>query len=198
MTRMHVSANSDVPPPEQWGGLMEAAQAGDGDAYRRLLRALLPYLRGYARRHLRDSAAAEDLVQDILLTLHRVRHTYDPARPLQPWLSVIARHRLIDAYRALRRAPLAVEDMEMGIETFVDSEAYRKQGQLGEAAALRRLIDELPERQRRAIELLKMEERSLKEVSVITGMSTTALKVTTHRALKALRRRMRKEPGSNE
>jgi len=45
----------------------------------------------------------------------------------------------------------------------------------------------LPPGQRQALELLKLKEMSLKEASAATGLSITALKVATHRALKSLR-----------
>ena len=60
--------------------LMAAAQDGDKRAYATLLQAVTPYLRAQARRYLRNPHDVEDVVQDILLTLHRVRQTYDPTR----------------------------------------------------------------------------------------------------------------------
>ncbi len=67
---------------EEWGRLMGAAQAGDGAAYAHLLREILPYIRAIVRRHHAAPDRQEDVVQDVLLTIHRVRHTYDPARPV--------------------------------------------------------------------------------------------------------------------
>ena len=183
--------SSRVPPDaltrEDWGSWMAAAQAGDQAAYRRLLDALLPYLRAYAYRHLRRGDAAEDLVQETLLTVHRIRHTYDPARPFLPWLAVIAKRRLIDNLRRNRVFPEAIEDLGLALETFRDPEANRDVEQLDHADALRHAMAELPERQRRVIQLLKIEEKSLKEAAALTGMSIAALKTTTHRAMKALR-----------
>lgn len=178
---------ASLPNREDWPRLMAEAQAGDQASYRRLLEALLPYLRAYARRHLRGGDAAEDLVQDILLTLHRIRQTYDPARPFLPWLSVIAKRRLIDALRRRKVVPAAAEDLGLDLETFADPGANNQAESNSEADRLRQAIAELPEGQRRAVELLKLEEKSLKEVSAITGMSVPALKTATHRALKALR-----------
>lgn len=176
--------------PEEWRAWMAAAQAGDQAAYRRLLAALLPYLRGFARRHLRDAAAAEDLVQDVLLTVHRIRHTYDPARPFLPWLATIARRRLVDQFRRHSRQPVAAEDIGFDLETYADDAANDQATQSVDAERLRQALGSLPDKQRRAVELLKLEEKSLKEVSVLTGMSVAALKTTTHRALKVLRLRL--------
>jgi len=176
-----------LPDREDWGRLMAEAQAGNQTAYQRLLNALLPYLRAYARRHLRGGDAAEDLVQDVFLTLHRIRQTYDPARPFLPWLSVIAKRRLIDALRRQKLVPAAADDIGLDLETFADPAANNQVERNSEAGRLRQAIAELPDGQRRAVELLKLEEKSLKEASEITGMSVPALKTATHRALKVLR-----------
>src|SRR5437879_12736987 len=63
-----------------WSIYMARAQAGDRDAYRRLLEDVAPYLRSIAARHFRNSGDIEDAVQEVLLTVHAVRHTYDPAQ----------------------------------------------------------------------------------------------------------------------
>src|SRR5262245_49037090 len=63
--------------------LMQAAQAGDAQAYVRLLKEITPRLRQIVRRQRFFVSAEdiEDLVQDILLSLHAVRASYDPRRP---------------------------------------------------------------------------------------------------------------------
>lgn len=175
---------------QDWGAWMAAAQTGDQAAYQRLLRDLLPYLRIYARRHLRQADAAEDLVQEVLLTVHRIRHTYDPARPFLPWLSTIAKRRLVDSLRRRRIFPQAVEDLGLQLETFADPEANKEVAQRDQADVLRHAMAHLPEQQQRVIQLLKIEEKSLKEAATITGMSIASLKTTTHRAMKALRARL--------
>jgi len=90
-------------PDGQWEGWMAAAQAGDARAYDQVLRAVLPLLRGIAHRRIRNPAEAEDAVQDALLTIHQLRHAYDPARPLRPWLVAIAERRAVGQRRPLRR-----------------------------------------------------------------------------------------------
>jgi RNA polymerase sigma-70 factor (ECF subfamily) len=57
-----------------WSMLMARAQGGDRDAYRRLLGEITPCLRTLAARRHRDVSDAEDAVQDILLTVHAIRH----------------------------------------------------------------------------------------------------------------------------
>jgi hypothetical protein len=67
--------------------LMARAQAGEREAYRRLLEDVTPFIRALAARRLHDASEVEDAVQDVLLTVHTIRHTYDPARPFAPWLA---------------------------------------------------------------------------------------------------------------
>jgi hypothetical protein len=85
--------------------LMKAAQAGDQDAYVQLLLEVTPRLRRIVLRNrgFLSTEDIEDLVQDILLSLHAVRATYDPRRPFMPWLLAIVRNRLADGARRYAR-----------------------------------------------------------------------------------------------
>jgi RNA polymerase sigma-70 factor (ECF subfamily) len=178
-------AGEDDPKWREW---MRAAQAGDGDAYARLLREIVPLIRGRVRRELGGRAAAdvEDVVQDVLLSLHRVRQTYDPGRPFLPWVLAIARHRVADALRRRYRTEAGETAVGRNDETF-SQPAANKESAGPDAAALRRAVAALPDSQRRAVELVKLGEMSLKEASAASGMSVAALKVATHRAIRTLR-----------
>jgi RNA polymerase sigma-70 factor (ECF subfamily) len=177
-----------------WASLMRTAQEGDSAAYNRLLREIAPAIRRIVGNRMPNSADAEDVVQDVLLSVHSVRHTYDPERPFLPWLMAITRHRVMDRLRRIgRRAAHEVVVDELP-ETFSRDEANTPENALAGGAALERAIAELPPGQRQAIELLKLKEMSLKEAAAATGMSVSALKVATHRAIKALKLALRKEP----
>ena len=80
---------------------MARAQQGDSNAYVTLLRAITPRVRQLvrAKRGFLGESDVEDVVQEVLLSIHAVRATYDPGRPLMPWLWAIVRHRLADAGR---------------------------------------------------------------------------------------------------
>lgn len=168
--------------------LMAKAQGGDEAAYRRLLREIAPLLRSLCRQGLRNAADAEDALQDILLTLHRVRHTYDPARPFLPWLFAVGRRRIIDSQRRLARHRQRHVELS-GEETFGAAEA-NSEGMDMDFRALHVAIQALPPAQRRAIEMLKLKELSLKEATAASGMSIPSLKVATHRGLKSLREKL--------
>lgn len=172
--------------------LMRAAQAGDAEAYRALLAAITPRIRRVvrARRAFLGAADVEDLVQDVLLSLHAVRVTYDPARPFMPWLLAIVRHRLADAARhhTRRTREVVVEDLDV---TFAAVAPNTEDEGAGDVEALTHAIQALPAGQRQAIEMLKLKELSLKEAAASTGSSVGALKVATHRAMASLRRLLR-------
>jgi RNA polymerase sigma factor (sigma-70 family) len=176
------------PVEDQLGRLMGAAQQGDAAAYRELLRSVTPRIRRLVFRQGAFSAAedAEDVVQDILLSLHAVRRTYDPRRPFMPWLLAIARNRLADAARRYRRTGAREVLVDNPDVTFADPAANRREDD--DLEALNQALRSLPAGQRRAIELLKLEGFSLREAAGMTGMSIGALKVATHRAIAALRK----------
>lgn len=177
----------------EWRRLMAAAQDGDGASYRRLLAELAPVLRRVVVRRWRGTAEdAEDVLQDVLLSIHAVRHTYDPARPLMPWLMAIVHHRVADAARrsGRRAGEFAVANLE---ETFGEVAANSQWESPADGDALRKAVSGLPAGQRRAIEMLKLKEMSLKQASAASGMSVAALKVAVHRAVKSLRAVMRKD-----
>jgi RNA polymerase sigma-70 factor, ECF subfamily len=169
-----------------WSALMARAQDGDGLAYRRLLEEVTPYLRSLAARHRGLSGETEDTVQDILLTLHAARHSYDVSRPFGPWLLAIARRRIADRLRRLGRRAAAETSLEPKHET-ISAPGANLYTLLSGRRGLREAIDRLPFGQRQAVLLLKLRGLSLKEAALESGMSTAALKAASHRGLKALR-----------
>lgn len=169
-----------------WSELMAHAQDGDGKAYARLLGDIAPYLRSLAAARLDRATDVEDAVQDVLLTIHRLRHTYDPKRPFGPWLVTIAKRRIVDRFRQASRWKSRETPLMPVHETFSADQA-NKYEESADREVLRKAVDGLPPGQRDAIRLLKLEEMSLKEASAATGMSISALKVATHRAMKNLR-----------
>jgi RNA polymerase sigma-70 factor, ECF subfamily len=166
---------------------MAAAQDGDRRAYEKLLREVTPFVRALARRQCRNPADVEEMVQDTLLTVHRVRHTYDPHRPFSPWLAAIASRRIIDILRRrLRTARYELAD-EQPYETFAAVTSNSDLEAVHSAEEINNLLACLPPRQRLALEALKLREMSLIEAAAVSGQSVGALKVNVHRALKALR-----------
>lgn len=173
---------------ERWRDLMRAAQDGDKSAYSHLLAELLPVVRSAVRRKWRNANDVEDIVQDILLSIHVVRHTYDPGRPFGPWLSTITARRIADAAR--RGASRSANETTVDVmpETSSQDEAKSDHDVLDDQGEVARALAGLSPPQRQAVELMKLQGLSLEEASEVTGKSVTALKVTVHRAMKVMRR----------
>jgi RNA polymerase sigma-70 factor (ECF subfamily) len=168
---------------------MAAAQAGDRAAYEALLRDCVPLIKVVAVRQGVAADHIDDVVQDVLLTIHRARQTYDPARSFTGWLRTIAERRAIDLLRRTGRQRAREIHSPLAFESYAEETADPSRT-AGDAASSRRVNEALamlPERQREAVQVLVLEERSLAEAAIATRRSKGAMKVNLHRALKALR-----------
>lgn len=163
----------------QYRDWMLAGLAGDAGAYRRLLAALTGHLRAYYARRVGPDAA-EDLVQESLIAMHRSRATYDPAQPFTAWVYGIARYKLIDSYRReKRRAQVPLDEApDLFAEDSTEAALARRD--------VKKLLAKLPEERRKLVEAIKLEGASVEETAQATGLSPSAVKVTVHRAVKTL------------
>lgn len=176
--------DNGLAPRDAWPALMAQAQTGDRNAYTQLLRAIVPVIRAIVRKQITDSVLVDDVIQDVLLTVHRVRHTYDPACPFLPWLMAIAQARTVDALRKRGRHWQRETDEErVADDVYADTtDHHEKEEQL----AL--ILDQLPARQRQIVEHIHLQEMSLAEAAVRNNLSVAAVKSLLHRALTNLRR----------
>ncbi len=158
--------------------LMRLSQQGDRQAYTVLLTEVKLWLERYFRRRVAP-AQLDDLVQEVLLALHRKRASWDPSRAFLPWLAAIARYRWVDHLRkAYRREEAALEDHDAAEDSGEEAVLAR--------LSLDRLLVRISARQAEAIELVKVEGLSIREASARTGQSESAVKVNIHRGLKKL------------
>ena len=174
---------------------MAAAQGGDRAAYETVLRECVPVVRRIARAQGADANVLDDVVQDVLITLHGARATFDPSRSFVAWLTAITQRRTIDILRKQGRravrevyAPLAAETHAAEGDPESDASAS------SDARELRAAVAGLPEGQREAVLALALQENSIEDVSKSTGRTKSALKVNLHRAIKTLRVRFGVEP----
>jgi RNA polymerase sigma-70 factor (ECF subfamily) len=169
--------------------LMVRGLAGDSAAYSALLKRLAESLRAYYRRRLfQRQHEAEDLVQDVLTAIHVKRATFDPSQRLTGWVYAIAQYKLIDYLRRARRRGVAVP-IEDEAELFFES------GDAAASADVETLLAHLPEKQRDAIRLVKLEELSVREAAEKAGISESDVKVSVHRGLKKLSKIVREGEG---
>ncbi|GIX38488.1 MAG: RNA polymerase sigma factor [Silanimonas sp.] len=174
------------------GLLFRAGRAGDERRYAEALRRCAELLRRFAAGKLQRMAPSllgdtEDVVQECLLALHLKAHTYDADQPFEPWLYAIARYKLIDLVR--RRQP----GRELSFDLLAETQDFADPADAAEPAAradLDVLLAYLPDKQRRPIELVKLEGRSVADAATATGLSVSAVKVGIHRGLKSLAKRL--------
>lgn len=169
---------------EQWAVLMRAATAGDETAYRTFLKSVTPAIRTMARRSLAryglSANDAEDVVQDTLLAIHLKRQTWDSDRPIGPWISAIARNKFIDQMRRRgHRIEVPVEDMAEILAAEEPSAGL-------DGHDINRMLESLNEKQRNVVRALAVEGASVRQTAERLNMTEGAIRVTLHRAVKAL------------
>lgn len=167
--------------------LMRQALAGDQRAYATLLQQTSRLLRPFLVRRLSFVSEVDDLIQEILLSIHKARHTYDGNRPYKPWAYAIAKFRLQDFLRAhysdqLRHA-IDFDELEESLPETVTESEFSYESIRGE-------VKKLPEKQATILQLMHQEGLTAKEVAEKLGMNESAVKVAAHRAYKVLRKKL--------
>lgn len=165
--------------------LMQHTQNGDKEAYKKLLSACLPIIRHIVNQKITDKTQAEDVVQEVLISLHQAKHTYDPKQPFKPWLYAIARFRTIDALRKIYTAKNNIFSEDLHTELIDYKKNVTEQAENNELIS--KMLGELPEKQRNILLLMKVEGLTAAEVALKMDMSVSAVKVSAHRAMKNLK-----------
>jgi RNA polymerase sigma-70 factor, ECF subfamily len=143
--------------------LMKRSLNGDKHAYAEILQETSRFLKPFLAKRLSFTNEVDDLLQEILISIHKARHTYDGNRPYKPWVYAIARFRLQD---------------ENVTESAISYEYIS-----GE-------VEKLPEKQATILRLMHQEGYTAKEVAEKIGMNESAVKVAAHRAYKILREKL--------
>jgi RNA polymerase sigma-70 factor (ECF subfamily) len=180
----------------QYSEWMQAAQSGDTDAYRQLLNAIQPKVRAIVRSKIQDRAAADDVVQNALLSIHRGRATYRPERPFGPWMRAVVRNSIIDHFRERKRR--GDREAELPVEEWADQNESRSPEGDALAPELVAALSALPEGQREAVVLIQVEGLSVAEAALKADVSPGALKVRAHRGYRALRKMLEADRAGGE
>ena len=167
--------------------LMRVALAGDQRAYAEALQETARLLRPYLSKRLNNKTEIEDVLQEILISIHKSRHTYDGMRPYAPWVFAIAKFRLQDHLRAhyadhLRYATELTEAENIPVSDVTESPFTYE--------FIKEEIYQLPGKQAMILHLLHSEGYTAKEVAAKIGMKESAVKVAAHRAYNVLRKKL--------
>jgi RNA polymerase sigma-70 factor, ECF subfamily len=170
-----------------WRELAGNAQKGDATAYRTLLSDLIPIIRRTVIKSLPNPQNADDVVQEVLLSIHKALHTYDPKRPFMPWVHSIIQFRKIDY---LRQHYAHHDNVKISLDDPDTPDYLVISGHNGTTKDVETAFATLPDQQKKVVELMKIKGYSAEEVSKKTGLSISAVKVTAHRALQKIKERL--------
>ena len=195
------------PEPPRGQQLMLAFQAGDESAFDDLVREQAASVKHFLFRYLRDQHRAEDLTQEVFIRVFRSRDRYVPSASFRTWLFTIATRLALNEIRGVRRrrrvfsevdASADGEDRQAPWESAPDArepspESKVEEAELDEVLSL--WIDELPENQRAAVLLSRMQEMPYKEIASTLDVSVMAVKSLLMRARETLRQRLERYRG---
>jgi RNA polymerase sigma-70 factor (ECF subfamily) len=175
--------------------LMERYCDGDAAAFQELYRLVAPRILSYFLRMARERAMAEDLLQMTFLKIHRARSAYVRGADPMPWIYAIAHRTFLDEARKRQRARVTLSpdgDHMPEPAARIDGQAADTHDEPRHDSELTRAaldaLAQLPEKQREAVVLTKLDGKSIAEAAAITGTTPGAMKVRAHRGYEALRK----------
>lgn len=179
--------NSDISDTKSlWREWAVKAQQGDKNAYGLLLRDIAPYIRNVVAPGLANQDWADDITQDVLLSVHKSLKTYDGSCDFTPWLHAVINFRKHDFLRSHYRLQKRKEQVEAQAET---TRAYVTDTmRTGELRDMEKALDMLPDKQRRIFTLVKIKGYTSREAANRMDMSVSAVKISVHRATKRLQK----------
>lgn len=179
--------------------LLEAAQAGDIDAYEELQILLEPDIRRFVKRKIYDPYTVDDVIQEIFLAFYQNMHRIDPVENLRPYIFRIARNKCYDDLRKLERnhnVSLDDEPVRMRV-SFTEASNQPKPDDLTHWMLLHMEVQEaiaqLPDNQREALALYSEEQMTYAEIADIMDCSIGTVKSRLYYAKKNLRGLMNPE-----
>ncbi len=161
-----------------------AGVAGDQYSYAKFLQSITPLITRIVAKKI-PAADVEDVVQEILISIHKARHTYDGQRPVMPWITSITLFRITDHlrkyYLQMRNKTVDISDLE---EILPD---VTQEG--GANEYIDELLEDVPENHKRILTLMHMEGYTAKEIGKQMDMNESAVKVAAHRAIKRIKKK---------
>ena len=171
---------------KQWSDLAQKAQGGDVRAYHQLLKDLMPFIRAVVAPALANEDMVDDLMQNVLMSVHKALPTYAPDRPFKPWLLSIIKFRKADLLRQYYRE---AQRESVSLDALPDNNALHvtKPHRAGEYKDIEAALNRLSDKQRTVFTMMRIEGFTAKEVALKMDMSVSGVKVSVHRTLQKLK-----------
>jgi RNA polymerase sigma-70 factor (ECF subfamily) len=168
---------------------MEAYLEGRIEAFDALYGALAARVRRFQLSLCRDASLADDLTQETFLQMHRSRRTYEPGRPVTPWVFAIARHVYLMNRRATTRRLRFEETVSADARSndMIHDDAQA----LADADRVRRALRDVPADQRQALLMHHVHGWSFAEIAARLGIRVNAAKTRAFRGVRRMRGHLR-------
>ena len=178
--------------------LIKAVLAGDNSSFEVLIVRYQPRVFGTARKYARRESDVEDIVQEVFIKAFTKLSTFRGDSPFEHWLMRLAVRTCYDFLREHQRNrehPISeiTEEESNWLERFATGDVQDDTHSAAAArAVIHRLLEHLSPQSRLIIQLLEIEEKSLKEIAQLTGWSIPMIKVRAFRARAAMRKTLEK------
>lgn len=144
----------------------------------------------YALRFVKDSEAAEDVVQDVMYKLWQKRQEVDGIENLEAWMMVLTRNRSLDILRKVKDNQVNIDEAYTISDNNPIADKQMENADL--MSQLTTCINQLPEKQRSVFHLREIEQMSYDEICQMTGYNLDDVKVSLFRARKHIQRMLSK------
>ena len=174
-----------------------AVLQGDVAGFETLVRKHQPRVFATVRRYARRESEVEDIVQDVFVKAFQKLDTYRSEAPFEHWLMRLTVRTCYDALRAHQRSrELSFADLtdkeNRWLERFATNPSAADESAAAAKARVQRLLQQLSPASQLIINLLEIEERSVKEIAQLTGWSVPLVKVRAFRARAEMRKWLKK------
>lgn len=156
--------------------LMNKAQNGDEASYAELLQGLSSFLKNYLRKRIFVQNEIEEVVQEILMAVHKSLHTYDVEKSFMGWFLAIAEYKIVDYIRSIKK-----HSKNLDLDAISDFLALTNSN-LDLKIDIEKAMDSLNVKEKNVLVLLKIEGQSINEVAKQMNLSEANVKVIAHRA----------------
>ena len=180
--------------PFDLAGCLDRVRQRDQQAARELVEHLHPLVIRIARSHLPRRVSEEDLAQEIFLKMFTRLDQYQGAVPFTHWVSRIAVTTCIDHLRAQKRRPelrwadLSERETDVLDSAITNENDVAPDDALAARELVQKLLDQLKPEDRLVIQYLDLEQKTIAEISALTGWNPTLVKVRAFRARRKLQR----------
>jgi RNA polymerase sigma-70 factor (ECF subfamily) len=180
--------------------MMLRVKAGDDSAFDYLVQKYRRAMINFMYRMAHNSAAAEDLAQEVFLRVYRSRGSYEPSAKFTTWLYRIATNLAVNHARDTRHerpetmVSLDEPDEETGTSMDVADSSLSVEEKLvrrERLMAIRKTVQKLPERQRIAVLMHKYQQMDYKQIAEVLKLSESATKSLLFRAYETLREQLK-------